>query len=180
MNAPEAVGTALSAVKSTHRASAAPRVIRPSVRPGMTRSDIPTGYRPATRQRVPSASVSRAAARNSIFLSIWFVSTSHARSLTTRTSRTGQVTLAHQRSPSPDELSNRVTGVTKDSFVWIRGAGGHWPGGAQDLREYAMADYRRLENELPSHPPPDRLADLGRHTSAGHTAGPKPIPHRTK
>ncbi|MFI6729822.1 hypothetical protein [Streptomyces atratus] len=43
VNAPEAVGTALSAVKSTHRASAAPRVIRPSVRPGMTRSDIPTG-----------------------------------------------------------------------------------------------------------------------------------------
>ncbi|WP_326715740.1 MULTISPECIES: FAD-dependent oxidoreductase [unclassified Streptomyces] len=46
-------------------------------------------------------------------------------------------------------MSNRVTGVTKDSFAWIRGAGGHWPGGAQDLREYAMADYRRLENELP-------------------------------
>ncbi|MGW0537760.1 NAD(P)/FAD-dependent oxidoreductase [Streptomyces sp. NPDC003032] len=42
-----------------------------------------------------------------------------------------------------------ATGVTKDSFAWVRGAGGHWPGGAQDLREHVLADYRRLENELP-------------------------------
>ncbi|MEU8485030.1 FAD-dependent oxidoreductase [Streptomyces sp. NPDC048641] len=52
------------------------------------------------------------------------------------------VTLLEQ-GPAP------ATGVTKDSFAWIRGAGGHWPGGAQDLREYALADYRRLEAELP-------------------------------
>ncbi|MFD5125711.1 NAD(P)/FAD-dependent oxidoreductase [Streptomyces sp. NPDC058385] len=52
------------------------------------------------------------------------------------------VTLLEQ-GPAP------ATGVTGDSFAWIRGAGGHWPGGAQDLREYALADYRRLENELP-------------------------------
>lgn len=57
---------------------------------------------------IPSASVSRAATLNSIFLSIWFVSTSRARRLTTRTSRTGQVALAHQRFPSTDELDNRV------------------------------------------------------------------------
>lgn len=43
-------------------------------------------------------------------------------------------------------------GVTGDSFAWVRGAGGHWPGGAQDLREYALADYRRLEDELPDLP----------------------------
>ncbi|GAA1933162.1 glycine oxidase ThiO [Streptomyces durmitorensis] len=42
-----------------------------------------------------------------------------------------------------------ATGVTGDSFAWVRGAGGHWPGGAQDLREHVLADYRRLENELP-------------------------------
>ncbi|MDG4860623.1 FAD-dependent oxidoreductase [Streptomyces sp. T-3] len=52
------------------------------------------------------------------------------------------VTLLEQ-GPAP------AAGVTKDSFAWIRGAGGHWPGGAQDLREDALADYRRLENELP-------------------------------
>ncbi|MEU8488618.1 FAD-dependent oxidoreductase [Streptomyces sp. NPDC048641] len=42
-----------------------------------------------------------------------------------------------------------ATGVTGDSFAWIRSSGGHWPGGAQDLREYVRADYRRLEDELP-------------------------------
>ncbi|MFE6903986.1 NAD(P)/FAD-dependent oxidoreductase [Streptomyces sp. NPDC057717] len=52
------------------------------------------------------------------------------------------VTLLEQ-GPSP------ATGVTGDSFAWIGGAGGDWPGGAQDLREYVLADYRRLEAELP-------------------------------
>ncbi|MWA08500.1 NAD(P)/FAD-dependent oxidoreductase [Streptomyces sp. BA2] len=52
------------------------------------------------------------------------------------------VTLLEQ-GPAP------ATGVTGDSFAWIRGSGGHWPGGAKDLREYALADYRRLEQELP-------------------------------
>ncbi|MFF5299840.1 NAD(P)/FAD-dependent oxidoreductase [Streptomyces sp. NPDC013161] len=42
-----------------------------------------------------------------------------------------------------------ATGVTGNSFAWIGGSGGHWPGGARDLREYVLADYRRLENELP-------------------------------
>jgi glycine/D-amino acid oxidase-like deaminating enzyme len=42
-----------------------------------------------------------------------------------------------------------ATGVTADSFAWIGGAGGDWPGGARDLREYVLADYRRLESELP-------------------------------
>ncbi|MEW1830490.1 FAD-dependent oxidoreductase [Streptomyces sp. NPDC088196] len=41
------------------------------------------------------------------------------------------------------------TGVTGNSFAWIGGSGGHWPGGARDLREYVLADYRRLEDELP-------------------------------
>ncbi|MEV2253804.1 FAD-dependent oxidoreductase [Streptomyces sp. NPDC050147] len=52
------------------------------------------------------------------------------------------VTLLEQ-GPAP------ATGVTGDSFAWIRSSGGHWPGGAQDFREYAQADYRRLEDELP-------------------------------
>ncbi|MDT0445285.1 NAD(P)/FAD-dependent oxidoreductase [Streptomyces johnsoniae] len=41
------------------------------------------------------------------------------------------------------------TGVTADSFAWVGGTGGDWPGGAQDLREYVLADYERLEAELP-------------------------------
>ncbi|MGW7066867.1 NAD(P)/FAD-dependent oxidoreductase [Streptomyces sp. NPDC054855] len=52
------------------------------------------------------------------------------------------VTLLEQ-GPAP------AAGVTGNSFAWIRGAGGHWPGGAQDLREYVPADYRRLAKELP-------------------------------
>ncbi|WP_079143854.1 NAD(P)/FAD-dependent oxidoreductase [Streptomyces luteocolor] len=52
------------------------------------------------------------------------------------------VTLLEQ-GPAP------AAGVTGDSFAWVRGSGGHWPGGAQDLREYVLADYRRLEAELP-------------------------------
>ncbi|MFG2653543.1 NAD(P)/FAD-dependent oxidoreductase [Streptomyces sp. NPDC048436] len=52
------------------------------------------------------------------------------------------VTLLEQ-GPAP------ATGVTAGSFAWIRSAGGHWPGGAQDLHEYALADYQRLEAELP-------------------------------
>jgi glycine/D-amino acid oxidase-like deaminating enzyme len=53
------------------------------------------------------------------------------------------VTLLEQ-GPAP------AAGVTGTSFAWIGGSGGHWPGGAQDLREYVLADYRRLEDELPS------------------------------
>ncbi|MEV8320171.1 FAD-dependent oxidoreductase [Streptomyces sp. NPDC059900] len=52
------------------------------------------------------------------------------------------VTLLEQ-GPAP------ASGVTATSFAWIGGAGGHWPGGARDLREYVLADYRRLEEELP-------------------------------
>ncbi|WP_330176613.1 FAD-binding oxidoreductase [Streptomyces sp. NBC_01498] len=48
-----------------------------------------------------------------------------------------------ERGPAP------AAGVTGASFAWIGGAGGHWPGGARDLREYVLADYRRLEGELP-------------------------------
>lgn len=35
-------------------------------------------------------------------------------------SRTGQATLVHQRSPSPDELSNRVTAGTKTIEVRVK------------------------------------------------------------
>ncbi|MGW6275324.1 NAD(P)/FAD-dependent oxidoreductase [Streptomyces sp. NPDC055060] len=52
------------------------------------------------------------------------------------------VTLLEQ-GPAP------AAGVTGDSFAWVRGSGGHWPGGAQDLHAYVLADYRRLEDELP-------------------------------
>ncbi|MEV6756928.1 FAD-dependent oxidoreductase [Streptomyces sp. NPDC051214] len=55
------------------------------------------------------------------------------------------VTLLEQ-GPAP------AAGVTGNSFAWIRGAGGHWPGGARDLREYVLADYRRLEEELTQLP----------------------------
>ncbi|GHJ37260.1 FAD-binding oxidoreductase [Streptomyces sp. TS71-3] len=53
-----------------------------------------------------------------------------------------EVTLLEQ-GPAP------ATGVTGDSFAWIGGSGVDWPGGARDLREYVLADYRRLEAELP-------------------------------
>ncbi|MEU6673892.1 FAD-dependent oxidoreductase [Streptomyces sp. NPDC046925] len=52
------------------------------------------------------------------------------------------VTLLEQ-GPAP------ATGVTGTSFAWIGNAGGHWPGGAQVLREHVLADYGLLENELP-------------------------------
>lgn len=52
------------------------------------------------------------------------------------------VTLLEQ-GPAP------ATGVTADAFAWISGSGGHWPGGARDLREHVLADYRRLEEGLP-------------------------------
>lgn len=39
--------------------------------------------------------------------------------------------------------------MTGDSFAWVRGVGGYWPGGAQDIHAHALADYRCLENELP-------------------------------
>ncbi|MGW7271736.1 NAD(P)/FAD-dependent oxidoreductase [Streptomyces sp. NPDC054864] len=48
-----------------------------------------------------------------------------------------------ERGPAPG------IGVTGDSFAWIGGFGGDWPGGAQDLRGYVLADYQRLEAELP-------------------------------
>ncbi len=48
-----------------------------------------------------------------------------------------------ERGPGPG------TGVTADSFAWVGGAGGDWPGGAQDLREFVLADHQRLEAELP-------------------------------
>ncbi|GAA2331855.1 FAD-binding oxidoreductase [Streptomyces kunmingensis] len=40
-------------------------------------------------------------------------------------------------------------GATGAAFAWISSSGGHWPGGAQDLREYVLTDHRRLEAELP-------------------------------
>ncbi|MEU5687361.1 NAD(P)/FAD-dependent oxidoreductase [Streptomyces venezuelae] len=40
-------------------------------------------------------------------------------------------------------------GVTGESFGWVSGVGSGSPGGARDLREYVLADYRRLGDELP-------------------------------
>lgn len=49
-----------------------------------------------------------------------------------------------ERGPGP------AAGVTADSFAWIGGtAGGEWPGGAGDLRHAVLADWRRLEREVP-------------------------------
>ncbi|MEU6824141.1 FAD-dependent oxidoreductase [Streptomyces atriruber] len=48
-----------------------------------------------------------------------------------------------------EQGSGPAAGVTADSFGWVSGAGGDWPGGGEDLRGYVLADYRRLEGELP-------------------------------
>ncbi|MFI7319509.1 NAD(P)/FAD-dependent oxidoreductase [Streptomyces venezuelae] len=40
-------------------------------------------------------------------------------------------------------------GVTAESFGWVSGAGGESPGGVRELREFVLADYRRLEAEVP-------------------------------
>ncbi|WBB61689.1 FAD-binding oxidoreductase [Streptomyces sp. WMMC500] len=44
-----------------------------------------------------------------------------------------------------------AAGVTGASFAWIGGAGGDWPGGAEDLRGSVLADHRRLEAEVPDY-----------------------------
>ena len=48
-----------------------------------------------------------------------------------------------------DQAPSPAAGVTGDSFAWIGDAGGDWPGGAEDLRPYVRADYRRLAAEVP-------------------------------
>ncbi|MET9089035.1 FAD-binding oxidoreductase [Streptomyces sp. NPDC004237] len=48
-----------------------------------------------------------------------------------------------ERGPGP------ATGVTGDSFAWIGGVSGDWPGGAADLRGSVLADWRRLASEVP-------------------------------
>jgi glycine/D-amino acid oxidase-like deaminating enzyme len=48
-----------------------------------------------------------------------------------------------------DRASSPAAGVTGKSFAWIGDTGGEWPGGAEDLRAGVIADYRRLEKEIP-------------------------------
>ena len=48
-----------------------------------------------------------------------------------------------------DRCAAPAAGVTGGSFAWIGGHSGDWPGGAEDLRGAVLADYRRLEAELP-------------------------------
>jgi glycine/D-amino acid oxidase-like deaminating enzyme len=48
-----------------------------------------------------------------------------------------------------DRASSPAAGVTGKSFAWIGDTGGEWPGGAEDLRAGVLADYRRLEREIP-------------------------------
>lgn len=48
-----------------------------------------------------------------------------------------------------DQAPSPAAGVTGNSFAWIGGTGGDWPGGAEDLRGSVLADYRRLEAEVP-------------------------------
>jgi glycine/D-amino acid oxidase-like deaminating enzyme len=58
--------------------------------------------------------------------------------------RRGVPVTLFDRAPSP------AAGVTGDSFAWIGDSSGDWPGGAEDLRHFVRADYRRLEAELPA------------------------------
>ncbi|HEV2635092.1 MAG TPA: FAD-dependent oxidoreductase [Actinocrinis sp.] len=49
-----------------------------------------------------------------------------------------------------DQASSVAAGVTGGSFAWIGAtAGGGWPGGSDDLRGEVLADWRRLEAEVP-------------------------------
>ena len=48
-----------------------------------------------------------------------------------------------------DRADSPAAGVTGTSFAWIGEANGEWPGGAQDLRNSVLADWHRLEAEVP-------------------------------
>lgn len=48
-----------------------------------------------------------------------------------------------------DKASSPANGATHNSFGWFSGAGGDWPGGADDLRALVLDDYHRLEREVP-------------------------------
>ena len=48
-----------------------------------------------------------------------------------------------------ERASAPAAGVTGASFAWIGDTGGEWPGGAEDLRESVLRDYRRLGAEVP-------------------------------
>ncbi|NYI04343.1 NAD(P)/FAD-dependent oxidoreductase [Allostreptomyces psammosilenae] len=48
-----------------------------------------------------------------------------------------------------DRAASPAAGVTGASFAWIGECGGDWPGGAEDLRGSVLADYGRLEAEVP-------------------------------
>lgn len=63
-------------------------------------------------------------------------------SVTYHLARKGSPVTLIDQSPSPAE------GVTNNSFAWFSGTGGDWPGGAEDLRDSVLTDYRRLEAEV--------------------------------
>jgi len=48
-----------------------------------------------------------------------------------------------------EQAASPAAGVTGGSFAWIGNSGGHWPGGGEYLRPHVLADFRRLEAELP-------------------------------
>jgi glycine/D-amino acid oxidase-like deaminating enzyme len=60
--------------------------------------------------------------------------------------RAGAPVTLIERAPAP------AAGATGQSFGWIGGSAGDWPGGAEDLRTSVLADYRRLETEIPGLP----------------------------
>jgi glycine/D-amino acid oxidase-like deaminating enzyme len=64
-------------------------------------------------------------------------------SLSYHLARAGQNVILLEQANAP------AAGATAASFAWIGDATGEWPGGAQDLRPAVMADWRRLEAEVP-------------------------------
>ncbi|MGW5676095.1 NAD(P)/FAD-dependent oxidoreductase [Streptomyces sp. NPDC003860] len=70
------------------------------------------------------------------------------------------------------------SGATGDSFAWVGNTGGHWPGGADDLRAHVQDDYARLAADVPGVSPRRCGALTWPAPEAGTSPGPDPGPGR--